>query len=189
MVQISESIEIDRAASVIWDMIGQPERIVSCVPGAAVQPASEGGYTGTFSIRFGPTLVLFKGHCTISYDQVNRVCTIAGRGIDGRGASRAIGQGSVEVSPLSPSRSLIALKGEYSVNGPLQEFASSGGVYVARAMLQDFARNLAIMTSPVEPGANVSQPSTKPISGFALLWRSLASFVRSRFGKAMRRSS
>ena len=187
MVQISESVEFDRPASVIWPLISQPELVASCIPGATIQPLDDGNYSGTVSVKFGPTVVLFKGQCSIAYDHDNQICTIEGRGIDGRGASRALARGTVELNPLSSTASTLALQGEYTVNGPLQDFANAGGVHVVRALMQEFARNLAALTEPARQNADGPPPSVRPISGAGLMWKSLILACRSWFGAGPRR--
>ncbi|HWV51040.1 SRPBCC family protein [Pseudorhodoplanes sp.] len=187
MVQISESVEFDRPASVIWPLISQPELVASCIPGATIQAAGDGDYSGTISVKFGPTVVLFKGQCNISYDHDNRVCTIEGRGIDGRGASRALARGTVRLQSPSASTSKLHLEGEYSVNGPLQDFANAGGVHVVRALMQEFARNLAAVAEPAAQGVDTPARETRPISGGALMWKSFILACRSWFGAWTRR--
>lgn len=189
MIQISETVEFDRAASVIWPLLSQPELVASCIPGATIQPAGDGDYAGTVSVKFGPTTVLFKGQCSIGYDHDSKVCTIEGRGIDGRGASRALARGAVRLEPVSPSASVLTLQGEYSVNGPLQEFANAGGVHVVRALLQDFARNLAALTAQDGQGAGKSRPAARPIGAFSLLWKSFVLACQSWIGVGVRRRS
>ncbi len=186
MVQISETVEFDRADSVVWPLLAQPEMVASCIPGAAIQAADDGTYAGTMSVKFGPTTVLFKGQCSITYDHDNKVCTIEGRGIDGRGASRALARGTVQLKPLSPSTCVMTLQGEYSVNGPLQDFANAGGVHLVRALLQEFSQNLVTMTAPGEQAAANSQPA-RPISAFSLMWKSVVLACRSWIGAGARR--
>ena len=188
MIEISESVEFDRPAALIWPLLSQPELVASCIPGATIKPDDDGHYTGTVSIKFGPTIVLFRGQCSISYDHENRVCTIEGRGIDARGASRALARGTVRLTAQSPSTSMLALQGEYDVNGPLQDFASSGGVHVVRAILQDFAKNLAVLAVPSRPETGNLHPAA-PISAAALARKSLVIAFRSWIAAIVRRFS
>ena len=43
---------------------------------------------------------MFRGEASLAFDDAARTCTIEGRGIDGRGASRALASGVVKVTPL-----------------------------------------------------------------------------------------
>ena len=123
---------------------------------------------------------------------VARTCTIEGRGIDGRGASRALASGVVKVSGTDTTE--LSIDGSFSVSGPLETFANAGGVHVARALLAEFATNIAKQVSvppvAVPVAAAASEPASSPapapaaeISGFRLLWRAFLSWLRSLGGK------
>src|SRR5205823_12763485 len=70
-----------------------------------------------------------------------RRCTIQGRGIDARGASRANASGTVEAT--GSETTLLRVEGQFNVTGPLETFANAGGVHLARAILAEFAENVA----------------------------------------------
>jgi hypothetical protein len=147
-------------------------------------------------IKFGPTVAVFRGEASLAFDDASRTCTIEGRGIDGRGASRALASGTVKVSGGNTTE--LAVDGSFSVSGPLETFANAGGVHVARALLQEFSANMAkkvaeqsLSIPPVEAAplaaptaaAAPSPPTRKAsaaaeISGFGLLWRAFLSWLR-----------
>src|SRR6185369_9428869 len=66
---------------------------------------------------------------------------IEGRGIDQRGASRALASGVVKASGTADTR--LDIDGNFTVTGPLETFANAGGVHVARALLAEFSGNMA----------------------------------------------
>jgi len=73
--------------------------VASCIPGAVLTKSGEDGiYQGTMRVKFGPTVAVFRGEASLAFDQTARTCTIEGRGIDGRGASRALASGVVKVA-------------------------------------------------------------------------------------------
>src|SRR4029077_6294143 len=78
---------------------------------------------------------------SLAFDDAARTCTIEGRGIDGRGASRALASGVVKVSGGDTTD--LAVDGSFSVSGPLETFANAGGIHVARALLAEFSANMA----------------------------------------------
>ena len=89
-----------------------------------------------------------------------RRCTIEGRGIDGRGASRALASGVVTAS--GEAATILKVEGNFNVTGPLETFANAGGVHLARALLAEFAGNMARLASeraaPVVAEAAAEQP-------------------------------
>ena len=103
MISIREEIEISTPPEVLWPILSDPAIVASCIPGAVLSKSGEGGvYQGTMRIKFGPTVAVFRGEAKLYYDHSARRCTIEGRGIDGRGASRANASGIVAAGATSP---------------------------------------------------------------------------------------
>ena len=144
-----------------------------------------------------------SGEAKLAYDHSGRRCTIQGRGIDGRGASRANASGTVEAT--GGDTTLLKVEGNFNVTGPLETFANAGGVHLARAILAEFAENVAKLAAeqageataphpdPLTPGGerewaaprqNDEQPRTATppeLSGAKILWRALFSWLRQIF--------
>ena len=99
----------------------------------------DGLWRGSIRVKFGPTVAVFRGEASLAFDDAARTCTIEGRGIDGRGASRALASGVVKVSGSDATE--LAVDGSFTVSGPLETFANAGGVHVARALLAEFSAN------------------------------------------------
>ncbi|MBU2533912.1 MAG: SRPBCC family protein, partial [Alphaproteobacteria bacterium] len=143
-----------------------PETVASCIPGATLSSDQEDDlWKGSISVKFGPTVAVFRGEADLTYDHDAHTCTIEGRGIDQRGASRALANGLVTATGNGDTTEL-AVSGEYSVSGPLETFANAGGVHVARALLAEFATNMSKLTSsetPAEVSAGAGgDPGTAP---------------------------
>jgi uncharacterized protein len=110
-------------------------------------------------VKFGPTVAQFRGEAKLAYDHAARRCTIEGRGIDGRGASRANASAAVEATGTETT--LLKVEGTFTVAGPLETFANAGGVHLARAILAEFAENVAKLVA--EQSADVvTEPAPFP---------------------------
>src|SRR5712692_3714517 len=122
MISLSEEITIPSPPAEVWPLLSDPALVASCIPGATLTAAGENGaYQGTIRVKFGPTVAIFRGEATLAYDDAARRCTIEGRGIDGRGASRALASGVVKVSGSDVTE--LAVDGSFTVSGPLETFA------------------------------------------------------------------
>lgn len=142
MAEINESVAIPLPPERVWSFIAEPRAVAAMIPGAELgEPDADGVYPGTMTVKFGPTVAKFRGEATIAYDDAARRCVIEGRGIDQRGASRALG--SATVSLAGADSTTLSIDGSYSVSGPLETFATMGGALVARGLLAEFAGNLA----------------------------------------------
>lgn len=146
MPSISETTTIPSPPSEVWPLLSDPALVAACIPGAALLPDRDGdAWKGSIRVKFGPTVAVFRGEASLTYDHTNMTCTIAGRGIDQRGASRALANGVVSASGRDTTT--LKVDGEYNVTGPLETFANAGGVHVARALLAEFSANMAKMVA------------------------------------------
>jgi carbon monoxide dehydrogenase subunit G len=197
MVALSETTTIALPADEVWPLLSDPALVASCIPGATLSPdQGDGLWRGSVRVKFGPTVAVFRGEATLAFDHTARTCTIEGRGIDGRGASRALASGVVKVSGEDTTE--LAIDGSFTVSGPLETFANAGGVHVARALLAEFSANLAKLVAerrpaaapavPAAPAEAPAPPSAPPppaaeLSAGNLLWRAFLSWLRSLTGK------
>src|SRR5438045_6315435 len=161
MISIREEVAISMPPEVLWPILSDPAMVAACIPGAVLTKSGEGGtYQGTMRVKFGPTVAQFRGEAKLAYDHAARRCTIEGRGIDGRGASRANASGVVEATGTQTT--LLRVEGTFNVTGPLETFANAGGVHLARAILAEFAENVAklvVERATVSPPPAASPPT------------------------------
>lgn len=152
MISIREQITIASPPEAVWPLLSDPAVVASCIPGATLTKANDdGAYQGTMRVKFGPTVAQFRGEAKLAYDHAARRCSIEGRGIDGRGASRANASGAVEASGTDTT--VLRVEGNFNVTGPLETFANAGGVHLARAILTEFAENVARLMAEQTIGA------------------------------------
>ena len=195
MTPLSEQFTIPGPPEEIWPLLRDPALVASCIPGAALttqQP--DGVYQGTVTVKFGPTVAVFRGEATLTYDDAARRCTIEGRGIDQRGASRLLVSSVVTTSGTDTT--LVTMDGGFNVTGPLETFAQAGGVHVARALMGEFAKNIArIVEERRAPAAGAAAspspssspsstpPSTASLGAGALLWKAFLGWLKQIFVK------
>jgi uncharacterized protein len=202
MISIREKVAIAMPPEVLWPILSDPAIVASCIPGAVLTKAGEGGtYQGTMRVKFGPTVAVFRGEAKLAYDHSDRRCTIQGRGIDGRGASRANASGTVEAT--GGDTTVLKVEGHFNVTGPLETFANAGGVHLARVILAEFAENVAKVIGeqrrPPAPGSEcfptgedrktvapredkqAVAPAASELKGFKILWHAFLSWLRQVF--------
>ncbi|WP_428672790.1 SRPBCC family protein [Reyranella sp.] len=158
MPSVTETMTISSPAEQVWPLLRDPALVASCIPGATLSPdQGDGVWRGSVRVKFGPTVAVFRGEATLAFDDTARTCTIEGRGIDGRGASRALASGVVKVSGGDTTE--IAVDGSFSVSGPLETFANAGGIHVARALLAEFSANMAKKIGELSPSVQQEAPA------------------------------
>lgn len=206
MPDISEQTLIPAPLGVVWPLLSDPAEVAACIPGAQLAPPTgDGLWRGSIKVKFGPTVAAFRGEAKLDYDHDAHRCSIEGRGIDQRGASRALANGEV-LAAAEGNSTRLTVSGGFTVTGPLETFANAGGVHVARALLAEFANNMANRAMAAVPaatpaasdtGANAPSMAAAPaappappppapaaeINAFGLLWRAFLSWISSLFGK------
>ena len=206
MPDISEQTLIPAPLGVVWPLLSDPAEVAACIPGAQLAPSTgDGLWRGSIKVKFGPTVAAFRGEAKLDYDHDAHRCSIEGRGIDQRGASRALATGEV-LAAAEGNSTRLTVNGGFTVTGPLETFANAGGVHVARALLAEFANNMANRAMAAAPAATPSAsdngadapsmaaaPAAPPappppapaaeINAFGLLWRAFLSWISSLFGK------
>ena len=206
MPDISEQTLIPAPLGVVWPLLSDPAEVAACIPGAQLAPSTgDGLWRGSIKVKFGPTVAAFRGEAKLDYDHDAHRCSIEGRGIDQRGASRALANGEV-LAAAEGNSTRLTVNGGFTVTGPLETFANAGGVHVARALLAEFANNMANRAMAAAPAATptasdngadapsmAAAPATPPappppapaaeINAFGLLWRAFLSWISSLFGK------
>jgi carbon monoxide dehydrogenase subunit G len=189
MISLSEKITIPSPPDAVWPLLRDPALVASCIPGATLTAGNDDGiYSGTIRVKFGPTVATFRGEAKLAYDDTAWRCTIEGRGIDGRGASRALASGVVTASGAETTT--LKVEGNFNVTGPLETFANAGGVHLARALLAEFAGNIAHLAAeraaPAAAEAQLSAPTASAaaaaeLRGGTLLWRAFLGWLQHIF--------
>lgn len=142
MIALKEQFSISAPPDEVWPLMSDPAVVAACIPGAELNELTpDGAHRGKVTFKFGPTVAVFRGETRLTYDHPAKRCVIDARGIDQKGASRA--RARFEVAARGTETTDVTMEGGFEVAGPLEMFASAGGVHVARALMAEFAANIA----------------------------------------------
>jgi hypothetical protein len=131
---------------------------------------------------------VFRGEARLAYDHPVKRCSIDARGIDQRGASRARARFTVQAHGETTTE--VNLEGNFEIAGPLETFASAGGVHVARALMKDFAANIAAAIEQQRTNGGVAAiEDAPPASGPEILGRALLEGARGVIQKARQKGN
>jgi carbon monoxide dehydrogenase subunit G len=141
-VELKEKFSIAAPPDEVWPLMSDPVVVAACIPGAELTELTpDGAHRGKVTFKFGPTVAVFRGETRLTYDHAVKRCLIEARGIDLKGASRA--RARFEVAATGSEATEVRMEGTFDVAGPLETFASAGGVHVARGLFAEFAKNIA----------------------------------------------
>lgn len=182
MIALKERISISAPPDEVWPLISDPAVVAACIPGAELNELTpDGAHRGRVTFKFGPTVAVFRGETRLAYDHPAKRCLIEARGIDQKGASRA--RARFEVTAQGSDATDITLDGGFEVAGPLEMFASAGGVHVARALLAEFAANIARVIEDRRAGNVAAVAQAPAASGTKILGRALVDGAKSIIGR------
>lgn len=183
MIALKEQFSVPAPPDEVWPLMSDPAIVAACIPGAELSELTpDGAHRGKVTFRFGPTVAVFRGETRLTYDHSGKRCLIEARGIDQRGASRA--RARFEVQARGTDSTEVTMEGGFEVAGPLEMFASAGGVHVARALLAEFAANIAkVIEDRRVMGSDAVLAQAPSASGAKLLGRALLSGAKSIIGK------
>jgi carbon monoxide dehydrogenase subunit G len=163
------------------------ERMARCVPGAQIDGrAEDGSYTGGMLVAFGPKRIKFRGSVACEFDMAARSGLMVGRGAaDLRAARIAIrtrftlheAEGGSADNPLT----LVKIVSEADLQGVLAEFARTGGVALAKVMMQDFARRAA--EEFARPRSESDDEGAQPVQAHRLVWDAVKTQASSLAGR------
>jgi uncharacterized protein len=160
------------------------DRMSRCMPGAVIEGRDdEGNYLGGMLVSFGPKKIKFKGRVSAETDPAALTGSIRGRGAADMRAARIEVRihYSLRDDPAQASTTLVKLTSDAELGGVLADFARTGGVPFANALMQDFSKRVAEEFAHEEPSP---KPTTEPVplAAHGLLWQvikaKLAQFAR-----------
>jgi uncharacterized protein len=176
VIELKEKISVPATPDEVWPLISDPSVVAACIPGAELNElTADGAHRGKVTFKFGPTVAVFRGEARLTYDHPVKRCLIEARGIDQRGASRARARFDVAANhgAAGTQTTDVTLDGGFEVAGPLEMFASAGGVHVARALLAEFAANIGRVIEQRRVGVEGVPQQTQAASGAKILGRAL----------------
>ena len=164
-------------------------RMASCMPGAVLEPqAEDGSWPGAMVVSFGPKKINFKGRVTCEFDHAAHTGKLQGRGNADMRAARigvklafALHADAAAAEPTT----VVEIVSDAELGGVLADFARTGGVAVANAIMADFARRAAEEFAKDAPAAAATgadedaasersmQPAV-PLHAGSLLWTIIA---------------
>ncbi len=189
MINLKEMFSVPAPPDEVWPLMSDPAVVAACIPGAELNELTpEGAHRGKITFKFGPTVAVFRGEAKLTYDHPVKRCLIEARGIDQKGASRA--RARFELEARGTDTTDVSLEGGFEVAGPLEMFASAGGVHVARVLLAEFATNLLRVIEKRRDGEVDAVPEQAQAASGTKIWgRALLDSARGIVGKSVGKDS
>jgi uncharacterized protein len=158
-MKLEQSFEVDAPLERVWEALVDVERVAPCLPGAAVTGRNDDGtYSGTFTIKIGPTTASYTGKLEMQdVDEAAHSATMHAQGSDKRGQGGAT---ATIISNLSAADggTRVQVVTDYHITGRLARFGRGGMIEdISERLLREFAARLQSSLAGEGAAAAVSQ--------------------------------
>src|SRR5436853_4255298 len=129
MIEINERFDVPGAKPrAVWDLLSNPNDVVSCVPGATLGDKHEdGSFDGGVTVKFGPARVTFKARIELELDPATMSGRVTSRGKDSQGGTRFKATMSFNVQDMEGGPgTTVLIKGENEITGKLAGLVEAG---------------------------------------------------------------
>ena len=143
------------------------ERMARCMPGAVIEGATrKATILGGMLVAFGPKKIKFRGRVAVETDFAAHTGSLRGRGAADMRAAR-IGVHltyALRDDPATPGATLVKLTSDAELGGVLADFARTGGMPFANALMAGFrqARGGGIRHRGTARGSAAADPHRSP---------------------------
>jgi carbon monoxide dehydrogenase subunit G len=166
--EIVKKFVVKAEPSAVWKFLIDPERVASCLPGAAITgKLDEKTYTGTMSMKVGPVSSSYKGKIVFDrLDEANMTAELSGVGQDVKGRGGADLKMKSEVKQNASGETEVTATSQVNITGILAQMGRGMIQDVSDQMFQIFSQRLRaqLETAPAAPpqsapvAASVAEP-------------------------------
>lgn len=149
-MQFVSKFEVPTGVGEAWHLLGDIPRIAPCLPGATVRPLSDDVYGGDVNIKVGPIRVGYSGQATVvRRDPTEHVMVLDAHGKEGNGKGSASATITLQLRESGAHATLAEVTTDLAITGRLAQFGRSAMADVSQRLMEQFAANLAVLTSSV----------------------------------------
>jgi carbon-monoxide dehydrogenase small subunit len=126
--ELTQTMRIGLPLAAVWVAIRDPALVASCVPGARLTDVTGDRLRGEVRASLGPIETVFAGDGTMAFDDAEHRAEISGEGRDNRTGTRLNARAVLTLRALDEGATSAALSIDYTLRGPLAQFARPGVV-------------------------------------------------------------
>lgn len=168
-MQIEKTFQVEEPIEQVWDLLSDPRRMATCVPGAKItEQVNETTYKGTIGVRVGPSATDYKGELQIlRLDPENHEIEIVGKGQDTRGRGSASMKMTGKARSLANGGTEVTSISELNVVGILAQMGARVINEVSNIVFAQFIKNFQAQLG--QPG-DAALSEAKPLSAASVAW-------------------
>ncbi|MCR1781092.1 SRPBCC family protein [Nocardioides carbamazepini] len=159
---LTNEFEIDADLDQAWALLTDLERIMPCMPGAALDGREGDTYLGNVRVKVGPIGAHFRGTAHFAEkDDAARSAVIAASGKDPKGQAAANARIHARLEPMGPTRTRVLIDTDLDISGRMAQFGRGAIADVSNRLMGQFVANIgALLDQPESTGAGPATPSS-----------------------------
>jgi len=193
-ITLKQSFYVKAPVDTVWRFLLDPEQVVACMPGAALDEVVAGDtFLGNIKVKVGPIVASYKGRVRFtSVDHEQRLIEMTAEGTEVSGGS-ASGTMSSHVRPSLDGGAEVIAEASAEITGRVMQFGRGMIQGVSEQIFRQFAarvsERLESMEARVEDSTRAPAEEQKPINAFSLVMSTLWAAIARLFRRILRRSS
>lgn len=170
-MQLKNQFEIDADLEQTWNLLTDLERIMPCMPGAALDGIEGENFLGNVKIKVGPIGAHFRGTARFAEkDDATHSAVILASGKDPKGQAAANAKLHAWLEPVTDTRTRVLIDTDLDISGRMAQFGRGAIADVSNRLIGQFVTNISqLLTQPAAAtnGAAPASASAGPAAAFA----------------------
>jgi len=180
-VRIEKTFAVADPIDKVWELLSDPRKVVSCVPGAKILEAvDDQTFKGAISVKVGPSLTEYKGEVRIvRLDEQSHMLELDGKGQDVRGKGGASMKMTGTLEAIEGGGTRVTAVSEVNVVGILAQFGGRMLTDVSDVIFKQFTERFQekLKCPEAEP-----QAAAGPVKAVRVVGSALGQSIRRAFG-------
>ena len=155
-MELVNEFTVKRPIEQTWNTLTDVPTITPCLPGATLESADGGTYTGVVKLKVGPILANFKGDATFTEkDDVAHRAVINASGRDTGNKGNAAAVITAQLTPVDANTTKVVVSTDLKITGKFAQFGRGAMQEISNKLLNEFVNNLEKLTT-----ADAAAPAT-----------------------------
>jgi carbon monoxide dehydrogenase subunit G len=167
-MKLKNEFEVEADAERTWALLTDLERIMPCMPGAALEGRDGDTFLGNVKVKVGPIGAHFKGSAYFAEkNDLTHSAVITAAGKDPRGQAAASAQIHAWLEHVTPTRTRVLIDTDLDISGRMAQFGRGAIADVSNRLITQFVANIeALLEAPAtasltgHPEVTAAQQST-----------------------------
>ena len=158
-MQLSNHVTVKASPQEVFALVNDVERVVSCMPGAALTGRDGDAWQGRVKVKVGPITAAYAGTVRfLEVDEERRTLRVQATGADTHGSGDAEAAVALEVGSV-PEGAELRLETDLVIRGKIAQFGKGAVNTVSDKLLQQFAQNLGSLLDQDRAAAAAQAPA------------------------------